>query len=393
MVEVSDKMKNNKDSLERRFLRIIPVVLVTAIVTSLVLVNLGFLGFVPPSEYKKYAKYKLLEQSIKAEFYKKPDEKKLEEATYKGLFSGLDDVYSSYYTADEMKQLLEVATGKYVGIGFVVGADKSTGAIKVESVMDNSPAKQADVRKGDLVVAVSGKKYSYMEMDIAVKNIRGPENTSVKITFLRDGKKIDKTITRKEIKIVSIESRMLEDKIGYINIKSFEEDTAKDFRKALTSLEGQGMKALIIDVRDDGGGLLTVVQDISDRILGKAVIVYTKDRQGNKNCLKSSDKEKLDLPIVVLTNGNSASASEILTGAVLDNKAGISIGETTYGKGLVQGMLKLKDGSGYKLTTAQYFTPNGSYIDKKGIKPTIEVKDKAQQLPKAIEYLKEKIKK
>ena len=378
MVEVSDKMKNNKDSLERRFLRIIPVVIVTAIVTSLVLVNLGFLGFVPPSEYKKYAKYKLLEQSIKAEFYKKPDEKKLEEATYKGLFSGLDDVYSSYYTADEMKQLLEVATGKYVGIGFVVGADKATGAIKVESVMDNSPAKQADVRKGDLVVAVSGKKYSYMEMDIAVKNIRGPENTSVKITFLRDGKKIDKTITRKEIKIVSIESRMLEDKIGYINIKSFEEDTAK---------------ALIIDVRDDGGGLLTVVQDISDRILGKAVIVYTKDRQGNKNYLKSSDKEKLDLPIVVLTNGNSASASEILTGAVLDNKAGISIGETTYGKGLVQGMLKLKDGSGYKLTTAQYFTPNGSYIDKKGIKPTIEVKDKAQQLPKAIEYLKEKIKK
>ena len=374
MVEVSDKMKNNKDSLERRFLRIIPVVLVTAIVTSLVLVNLGFLGFVPPSEYKKYAKYKLLEQSIKAEFYKKPDEKKLEEA-------------------DEMKQLLEVATGKYVGIGFVVGADKATGAIKVESVMDNSPAKQADVRKGDLVVAVSGKKYSYMEMDIAVKNIRGPENTSVKITFLRDGKKIDKTITRKEIKIVSIESRMLEDKIGYINIKSFEEDTAKDFRKALTSLEDQGMKALIIDVRDDGGGLLTVVQDISDRILGKAVIVYTKDRQGNKNYLKSSDKEKLDLPIVVLTNGNSASASEILTGAVLDNKAGISIGETTYGKGLVQGMLKLKDGSGYKLTTAQYFTPNGSYIDKKGIKPTIEVKDKAQQLPKAIEYLKEKIKK
>ena len=127
--------------------------------------------------------------------------------------------------------------------------------------------------------------------------------------------------------------------------------------------------------------------------LGKAVIVYTKDRQGKKEYLKSSDKEKIDKPIVVLTNRSSASASEILTGAVLDNKAGISIGETTYGKGLVQGMLKLKDGSGYKLTTAQYFTPNGNYIDKKGIKPTIEVKDKDQQLPKAIEYLKGKINK
>ncbi|MFR2518232.1 S41 family peptidase [Peptostreptococcus stomatis] len=383
-------MKNN---IERRFFKTILVVLVTAIVTSFVLVNVGFLGFVPPAEYKRYAKYKALEQSIKREFYKKPDEKKLEDATYKGLFSGLDDVYSAYYTADEMKQLLEVATGKYVGIGFVVGADKATGAIRVESVMNNSPAKESGVKKGDLVVAVNGKKYSYMEMDIAVKNIRGPENTSVKITFLRDGKKIDKTITRKEIKIVSIESKMLEDKIGYINIKSFEEETAEDFRKALASLEAQGMKALIIDVRDDGGGLLTVVEDICDRILGKAVIVYTKDRQGKKEYLKSSDKEKIDKPIVVLTNRSSASASEILTGAVLDNKAGISIGETTYGKGLVQGMLKLKDGSGYKLTTAQYFTPNGNYIDKKGIKPTIEVKDKDQQLPKAIEYLKGKINK
>lgn len=390
MVKVSGEMKNN---IEKRFFKTILVVLVTAIVTSFVLVNVGFLGFVPPAEYKRYAKYKALEQSIKREFYKKPDEKKLEDATYKGLFSGLDDVYSAYYTADEMKQLLEVATGKYVGIGFVVGADKATGAIRVESVMNNSPAKESGVKKGDLVVAVNGKKYSYMEMDIAVKNIRGSENTSVKITFLRDGKKIDKIITRKEIKIVSIESKMLEDKIGYINIKSFEEETAEDFRKALASLEAQGMKALIIDVRDDGGGLLTVVEDICDRILGKAVIVYTKDRQGKKEYLKSSDKEKIDKPIVVLTNRSSASASEILTGAVLDNKAGISIGETTYGKGLVQGMLKLKDGSGYKLTTAQYFTPNGNYIDKKGIKPTIEVKDKDQQLPKAIEYLKGKIKK
>ena len=390
MVKVSGEMKNN---IERRFFKTILVVLVTAIVTSFVLVNVGFLGFVPPAEYKRYAKYKALEQSIKREFYKKPDEKKLEDATYKGLFSGLDDVYSAYYTADEMKQLLEVATGKYVGIGFVVGADKATGAIRVESVMNNSPAKESGVKEGDLVVAVNGKKYSYMEMDIAVKNIRGPENTSVKITFLRNGKKIDKTITRKEIKIVSIESKMLEDKIGYINIKSFEEETAEDFRKALASLEAQGMKALIIDVRDDGGGLLTVVEDICDRILGKAVIVYTKDRQGKKEYLKSSDKEKIDKPIVVLTNRSSASASEILTGAVLDNKAGISIGETTYGKGLVQGMLKLKDGSGYKLTTAQYFTPNGNYIDKKGIKPTIEVKDKDQQLPKAIEYLKGKINK
>ena len=155
----------------------------------------------------------------------------------------------------------------------------------------------------------------------------------------------------------------------------------------------KNIKGLIIDVRDNGGGYLDVVKDIADRILGDAVIVYTKDNKGNKEYLRSSDREKLDMPIAILTNGHSASASEILTGAIVDNKAGVSVGTTTYGKGLVQSVVQLRDGTGYKLTTAQYFTPSGNYINKKGIKPNIEVKEEKNQLPEAIKYIESKIKK
>lgn len=366
--------------------------IIATILTAQVLSFVGIIGIFPYSKYKVYKKAIQLTDEINNDFYKKPNKTNLEDGLYKGLFAGLGDVYSSYYTKDEMKQLMELSSGKYVGIGLMVGADKKTGYIKVEQIFDNSPAKKAGVQRGDYIVKVNGKSYTYQDMDIAVKNMKGQPNTSVEVSFSHDGNIYTKKIVRKEITTVSVESKMLENNIGYINIKSFDEDTAKDFRKAISSLEKKNMKALIIDVRDDGGGLLNIVQDIADRILEKATIVYTQNNKGEKEYLKSTDDEKINLPIVVLTNGNSASASEILTGAILDNKAGISIGTTTYGKGLVQEVIQLRDGTGYKLTTAQYFTPNGSYINEKGIKPTIEEKDVNKQLPKAIEYLKEKIK-
>lgn len=366
---------------------------VFTIILGMILSLAGIIGIMPYSEYKVYKKVSELTESINEDFYKKPNSKKLQDGLYKGLFAGLGDVYSAYYTEDEMRQLIESSSGKYVGIGIVVGADKETGAIKVEQVFDKSPAKDAGVEKGDYIVKVNGKEYGNQEMDVAVKNMRGKPNTQVDVTFVRGNKTFSKKITRREIKKQSIESKMLEEKIGYINIKSFDEDTARDFEAALSKLEGEKMKALIIDVRDDGGGLLTSVEEIADRILGEATIVYTKDNKGHKEYLKSSDDEKVEVPIVILTNGNSASASEILTGAILDNKAGISIGTTTYGKGLVQEVKQFKDKTGFKLTTAQYFTPNGSYINEKGIKPTIEEKNVNKQLPMAIEYLKTKISK
>ncbi|WP_347161291.1 S41 family peptidase [Peptostreptococcus anaerobius] len=384
--------KENKRRNRKLWIGAVALMLVTSIFTTFVLSTIGVIGILPYKEYRQYKKLVSLSEKINEDFYKKPDRDMLETGIYKGLFAGLGDVYSAYYTKDEMKQLLEASSGKYVGVGMTVGADKETGRIRVESTFDKSPAKEAGIQKGDFIVRVDGKSYTYQEMDIAVKNMRGKAGTSVKISLIRGNRQIEKTVVRRQITIQTIESRVLENNLGYISIKSFDEDTADDFRSALKNLEAKNIKGLIVDVRDDGGGLLDVVENIADRLLGKAVIVYTQDNKGNKEYLRSSDKEKISIPIVVLTNGNSASASEILTGAILDNKAGISVGTTTYGKGLVQQVVPLRDGTGYKLTTAQYFTPNGSYINEKGIKPTIEVKEEKDQLPRAISYLKEKIK-
>lgn len=384
--------KENKRRNRKLWIGAVALMLVTSIFTTFVLSTIGVIGILPYKEYRQYKKLVSLSEKINEDFYKKPDRDMLETGIYKGLFAGLGDVYSAYYTKDEMKQLLEASSGKYVGVGMTVGADKETGRIRVESTFDKSPAKEAGIQKGDFIVRVDGKSYTYQEMDIAVKNMRGKAGTSVKISLIRDNRQIEKIVVRRQITIQTIDSRVLENNLGYISIKSFDEDTADDFRSALKNLEAKNIKGLIVDVRDDGGGLLDVVENIADRLLGKAVIVYTQDNKGNKEYLRSSDKEKISIPIVVLTNGNSASASEILTGAILDNKAGISVGTTTYGKGLVQQVVPLRDGTGYKLTTAQYFTPNGSYINEKGIKPTIEVKEEKDQLPRAISYLKEKIK-
>ncbi|MBS5596412.1 S41 family peptidase [Peptostreptococcus anaerobius] len=384
--------KENKRRNRKLWIGAVALMLVTSIFTTFVLSTIGVIGILPYKEYRQYKKLVSLSEKINEDFYKKPDKDMLETGIYKGLFAGLGDVYSAYYTKDEMKQLLEASSGKYVGVGMTVGADKETGRIRVESTFDKSPAKEAGIQKGDFIVRVDGKSYTYQEMDIAVKNMRGKAGTSVKISLIRGNRQIEKIVVRRQITIQTIESRVLENNLGYISIKSFDEDTADDFRSALKNLEAKNIKGLIVDVRDDGGGLLDVVENIADRLLGKAVIVYTQDNKGNKEYLRSSDKEKISIPVVVLTNGNSASASEILTGAILDNKAGISVGTTTYGKGLVQQVVPLRDGTGYKLTTAQYFTPNGSYINEKGIKPTIEVKEEKDQLPRAISYLKEKIK-
>ena len=384
--------KENKRRNRKLWIGAVALMLVTSIFTTFVLSTIGVIGILPYKEYRQYKKLVSLSEKINEDFYKKPDKDMLETGIYKGLFAGLGDVYSAYYTKDEMKQLLEASSGKYVGVGMTVGADKETGRIRVESTFDKSPAKEAGIQKGDFIVKVDGKSYTYQEMDIAVKNMRGKAGTSVKISLIRANRPIEKIVVRRQITIQTIDSRVLENNLGYISIKSFDEDTADDFRSALKNLEAKNIKGLIVDVRNDGGGLLNIVENIADRLLGKAVIVYTQDNKGNKEYLRSSDKEKVSIPIVVLTNGNSASASEILTGAILDNKAGISVGTTTYGKGLVQQVVPLRDGTGYKLTTAQYFTPNGSYINEKGIKPTIEVKEEKDQLPRAISYLKEKIK-
>lgn len=370
------------------------IALVTAIFTSTLQVAIGDRVVISKEVYDSYKKYNKmlgLEGAIKEDFYKKTKDENLVTGAIKGLFSGLEDPYSQYYTKEEFDRLKEQTSGAFVGIGILISPTEDDDYLTVVSPIEGSPAEKNGIKAGDKIIKVNGKTVYAKDSDEVVGMIKGKKGTEVELTLKRDGKEFDVKVKREEIVSKTIDSKMLEDKVGYIKMTSFSENTYKDFKKSLEELKSEGMKGLIIDVRNNGGGLLTVCKDIADELIGEGTIVYTKDNKGNTEYLKS-DKRKLGLPIAILTNEGSASASEILTGAVLDNEAGISVGTTTFGKGLVQSVRELKDGTGYKLTTAQYFTPNGDYINGKGIKPTIEEKDEEKQLDVAIDWMKKQIK-
>lgn len=370
------------------------LVVVTALFTSTLQIAIGNKVVVSKDIYeslKKYNKMLALESIIDDDFYQKPSESNLVNGAIKGLFSGLDDPYSQYYTADEFERLKEQTSGSFVGIGVVISPNSEDDSITVVSPIEGSPAEKSGILAGDKILKVDGKTVSAKNSDEAVSKIKGKKGTEVDLTIKRGEQLIDVKVKREEIVSKTVKSEVLEDNIGYLKITSFSEHTYKEFKTALDKLKKDNIKGLVLDLRDNPGGLLTVCKDIADDLIGEGTIVYTKDNKGDTEYLKSNE-DKLGLPIAVLTNENSASASEILTGAIVDNKEGVSVGTTTFGKGLVQSVRELKDGTGYKLTTAQYFTPNGDYINGKGIKPTIEEKDVDKQLPAAIEWVKENIK-
>lgn len=372
----------------------IVLVVVTALFTSTFQIALGNKVVVSKDMYEDYKKYNKmigLEGMIKEDFYQKPSDEKLVNGAIKGLFYGLDDPYSQYYTKEEFERLKEQTSGSYVGIGIYISPTSEDDYITVIAPIEGSPAEKSGIKPGDKIIKVDGTPVFAKDSDEAIGMMKGKAGTEVELTLNRDGREFNVKVKREEIVSKSIESEMLEDGIGYIKIISFSENTYKDFKTALNDLQEKGMKGLVLDVRDNGGGLLDVCQKIADELIGEGTIVYTKDNKGNTEYLKSS-KGKVDVPIAILTNKGSASASEILTGAILDNKAGISVGTTTFGKGLVQSVRELKDRTGYKLTTAQYFTPNGNYINGKGIKPTIEEKDETKQLDVAVKWIKDQIK-
>ena len=342
--------------------------------------------------YKKYNKMIALEELVKEDFYKKTSDEELVNSAIKGMFSGLDDPYSQYYTKAEFEKLKEQTSGSFVGIGVYISPASDDDNITIIAPIEGSPAQKSGIKAGDKILKVDGKVVSSKNSDEAITLIKGKKGTEVDLTIKRGEQILDIKVKRDEIVSKTVESKLLDDNIGYIKITSFSEHTNKEFETALNTLKKDNIKGLVIDLRDNPGGLLNVCKDIADSLIGEGTIVYTKDNKGNTEYLKS-DSKKLGLPIAVLTNEGSASASEILTGAIIDNKAGISVGTTTFGKGLVQSVRELKDGTGFKLTTAQYFTPNGDYINGKGIKPTIEEKNEAKQLDTAVEWIKEQINK
>ena len=369
------------------------LVIITYIITSTVNIAIGgkvVISKATYEEYKKYNKMIALENMVKEDFYQKTDDDKLVTGAIKGMFSGLNDPYSQYYTKEEFENLTQQTSGSFVGIGVYISPSEEDDHITIIAPIEGSPAEKSGIKSGDKILKVDGKVVSAKNSDEAVSMMKGKKGTEVELTIKRGEQILDVKVTRDKIVSKTVDEKVLDDNIGYIKITSFTEHTNKEFESALKTLKQSNIKGLIIDLRDNPGGLLNVCKDIADSLIGEGTIVYTKDNKGNTEYLKS-DKDKLGLPIVALTNEGSASASEILTAAIIDNKAGISVGTTTFGKGLVQSVRGLKDGTGYKLTTAQYFTPNGEYINGKGIKPTIEEKDEEKQLNVAIDWLKEKI--
>ncbi len=340
---------------------------------------------------QRYSKLNGIYDAILTSYYKEPEEEDLATGMYKGVIAGLGDPYSTYMTSEEYTSWTDSTTGEFEGVGVVFTQDAEGNYIVVETTA-GSPAAKAGIQAEDRILKVNGKTYDSMnELSAAIK---GPAGTKVTLSCEREGKPMEFELTRKKIVEQSVESKLLDGNIGYIQIAAFETHTADDFEKALDDLQEKGAKSLVIDLRDNGGGILQSGTDIADMLLGKGTITYLEDQDGSKQYIKS-DKEKLDMPYALLVNGQSASTSEVLAAAVKDDGENPIVGTTTFGKGIVQTTAELKDGSALKLTTAQYFSPKGLQIHEKGVEPDYKMKDKKktkkdEQLEKALELLRKK---
>lgn len=334
------------------------------------------------------------------------DKDAMVDAVYKAVLDSLGDPYSVYYTKEEYDSFLEGSSGTYCGIGVVVQQNIQTGIVTATKPYENCPGYEAGIRAGDIVLAVDGTEITGMDLSSAVALIRGEEGTSVTITLKRDDEVFDVEVTRRQIDVETVNYRMMDDNIGYIQIDEFDEVTAKQFSDAFDALTGQGMEALVIDVRNNPGGLLNIVVDILDDLLPEGVIVSVKDNKGTAEEYTSDAATKLNVPLTVLVNENSASASEIFAGAIKDYGVGTLVGETTFGKGIVQTIFSLKDGTGMKLTIEDYYLPSGKSIHKVGVDPDVEIdlpedikmytnipEEQDTQLQKAVEVLKEQLQK
>lgn len=305
----------------------------------------------------------------------KIDNQKLKDAAIQGYVKGLGDKYTEYIPASEMKDFTEEITGNFTGIGIYMIADEDSKKIIVYYPIPGSPAEKAGLKSGDAIISVDGVEYGYDDFNIIADKIKGKEGTKVKLVVEREEKKLDFEITRSKIEINPINAKILDNNIGYLNFPSFDDKSAKRFKEKADELISKGAKSLIIDLRNNGGGIVNESTKIADYFLDKGkTIITTKDNNNNQEVTTAKDSKTYNIPVVVLVNENTASAAEILTGALKDNKVATVIGKTTYGKGVIQTVITLTDGSGLKITTAEYFTPSGTSINEIGIKPDIEVK-------------------
>lgn len=406
-------MNQKKISFRVIGITVIVTFILTIILTSFISIPIFGKVIISKKDYdilleteKYFGKNMALKGYISENFIKDVKSSNLVDGSLKGMFESLDDPYSTYMDKKEMKRYVEDTSGKFVGIGITVKSNKK-GLIEIISVMDNSPAKEAGLKPGDIIYKVEGKEYEGKKLEKAVENIKGKEGTKVDIIILRESEdknieEIKKTIPRKQIVVDSVKSQILDDNVGYISISGFEDETYNDFKKQLDELKSKGIESIVLDLRGNPGGSFDRAVKIADTFIDEGLIVYTKDRSGTKEKTEATEG-KLGLPLVVLINEGSASASEIVASSIQDHKVGTILGEKSFGKGVVQILKELSDGTGFKLTISEYFSPKGNTINKKGVKPDLEIKnpDKIEnigpsnleedlQLQKGLEILKNK---
>lgn len=340
-------------------------------------------------------------------FEEKIDTSEEEAGIYQGFLSGLNDPYAVYYTPDELTSFLDETNGSYCGIGALVSQNVQTGVSTIVRVFEGSPAEEAGILPGDALYKVDGIEVIGMDLSLLVNNyVKGEEGSQLTITVYREnsGEYKDITLTRRPIDVQTVSGKMLDEEIGYISVSEFDRVTADQFKSKIEELQGEGMKRLIIDLRNNPGGEVTTVVSMADYILKDGGRILTvANKKGTEETYDAEDGHSLEIPMVVLVNGNSASASEVFTGAMKDYGVATIVGTKTFGKGIVQTLMPLSDGSAIKLTTDHYYTPNGNDIHGKGIEPDLEVEldeeaaqevvipeEKDNQLQKAVEVVKGK---
>lgn len=406
-------MEEKKQRIYKTIMLVVLTSFITFLITSLVMysklsANQGVQIVTEGSSsgtYSSLNKYLSNVKSILEKYYlwaDQIDEDKLQEGAVKGYVDALGDKYTEYIPADEMKEYTEDIKGNFEGIGIYMIADDESNKVLIYYPIPDSPAEKAGIKAGDKIVSINGVEYTAKDLSEISEKIKGQSGTQVTLVVDRNGENLTFTVTREKIETNPITSKIIENDIGYVKIPSFDEDTATEFKQKVEDLKTKGAKSLIIDLRNNGGGMVDVATEMADFMLDKdKIILKTVDNKENEEITKSQKDAIIDMHIVVLVNSNTASSAEILTAALKDNGRAKVVGTKTYGKGIIQSVLSLRDGSGIKITTASYYTPNGDKIHEVGITPdeVVELPDDVEnsyavtdeqdtQLKKAIDMLK-----
>lgn len=398
-------MKEKRQKIYRVIMLILVVSLITFIATTVLMYNGSIKYVVSPNKISNTTTKKLdvllatITELLEEKYIGEVNEEELIDGALKGLVEATGDTYTTYFTKAELEEFKAETLGNFVGIGVYLRGNLQTGKVEIVSPIKGSPAEEAGIQAGDQVLKADGTEYVADDLDKLSKYIKGEEGTTVTLTLKRGEEELDVTVTRRNVHMNYVTSELLEDNIGYIAITTFDEDCAKDFKEEYNKLNEQGIKSLIIDLRGNGGGLVDEALDIVDLMCEKnEITLVTMDKNQKEEITKSKTDRTIKIPVVVLTNGATASASEILVAALKENEKATIVGDKTFGKGVIQELIYLSNGGALKVTSSEYYTPKKNKINKVGIEPDHKVSfdfenlEIDEQMQKAIEVIKEKMK-